>query len=566
MQLIKKNKPIIILSILAVIFFFIYSFLIFGNSAAKFTWPDETANYFFIQNYIEHSTFKASEPLNNIAAGIIKPRSFNVYQGNLVPGSFLGLLLVYGVIGKIFGLALVKFLTPLLAVLAGLFFYKILLKIFRPNIAFLSAILFFINPAWWYYANFAFLPNIAFLSFLIIGIYFLLEIGKDSKRNNYLFIGLGAFFIGLALTIRTNEFLWVFGILLLLSLVYHKKVRWQYVFLFLAVCFLVFLPVFCCNQATYGDYLSFGYLRLEQGEDLIGQLPAEFQASSSKFFNFIKFLALPFGLHPNFIINNFYNYYLSLFWWLFTPAVLGIFCLIKNYQKKEKAILFLIFLGTSLYLFVYYGSWQFEDHFTLFLNKMGTSYVRYFLPVYILSLPFAAVFYASLVKWLKNKKAGILLSLFLILSFIYFSVNLVYLSGNDNLIKVKQTIRDYAIISQKVIDLTEENAIIISERSDKIFFPERKVIGRWYFDDLDYWLNLLYAGVPLYYYAYEDDDYMEELNEEAYYYGFEFADKIGITAKEKLYKIKILDYENFYYDYDYEYDEAYDYYDYYEIY
>ena len=163
----------LILVIIGIIFFFIYSFLIFGNSASKFTWPDETANYFFIKNYIGHSNFSVAEPLNQIAANIVKPRSFNVYQGNLVPGSFLGMLLIYGLIGKIVQIGLIKFLTPLLAVLAGLFFYKILLKIFDPKIAFISTLLFYINPAWWYYANLSMLPNISFLTFFIIGIYFL---------------------------------------------------------------------------------------------------------------------------------------------------------------------------------------------------------------------------------------------------------------------------------------------------------------------------------------------------------------------------------------------------------
>ncbi len=147
------------LIILAIIFFFIYSILIYGNNLSKFTWPDETANYFFINNYIEHSNFSAPEPINEIAGNIIKPRSFNIYQGNLVPGSFLGMPLIYGLIGKITGINLIKYLTPLLAVLAGLFFYKILLKVFTPKIAFFSSILFYINPAWWYYASFSMLPN-----------------------------------------------------------------------------------------------------------------------------------------------------------------------------------------------------------------------------------------------------------------------------------------------------------------------------------------------------------------------------------------------------------------------
>ncbi len=543
-----KNQ-FIVLVILGIIFFFIYSFLIFGNTGNHFTWPDETANYFFIKNYIEHSNFSVAEPLNEIAGNLVKPRSFNVYQGNLVPGSFLGLLLIYGLIGKVIGLGLVKFLTPLLAVLAGLLFYKILLKIFKPKIAFLSALLFFINPAWWYYANFTFLPNIAFLSFLIIGIYFLIELDKGKKQNNYLFLILGSFFVALALIIRTNEFLWILGILLLLLIVYFKKVKWQYILLFLVVCILVFLPIFYYNQMTYDNYLSFGYLRLDQGNDLISQLPTEFQTSHSQFFNFIQFIVLPFGLHPQLFFSNFYNYCLVLFWWLFIPAVLGIFFFLQNYHKKNKAVFFLIFLAVSFYLIVYYGSWQFADQLTAQLNKIGISYVRYWLPIYILSLPLISIFYLHLIQWLKNKKIKILLNLLFISTLIYFTINLTYLAGNDNLIKIKQNIQAYNEINQKVTNLTEDNAVIISQRSDKIFFPERKVVGRFvYYDDFDYWQNLLDAGVPLYYYAYEGYSYVDDLDYDLFDYGMQLIYVASFTAREDLYKIEFVPYEELDYE------------------
>ena len=532
-----------ILVILGIIFFFIYSFLIFGNSLAKFTWPDETANYFFIKNYIEHSNFSVPEPLNEIGGNLIKPRSFNVYQGNLVPGSFLGLLLIYGLIGKIVGLGLVQFLTPLLAILAGLFFYKLMLKVFDAKIAFISSLLFFINPAWWYYANFSMLPNIAFLSFLIIGLYFLTQLDKEKKQKNWLWVILGAFFIGLALIIRTNEFLWILGSLIFLAICYFRKIKWQYLILFLVVISLVFVPIFYYNNLTYGHPLSFGYLRLENGQSLTSQLPTEFKASQSNALNFVKFLILPFGLHPQTILKNLYNYYFLLFWWLFLGAVWGGFIFIKDYQDKKHGIYFLLGLGISLYLLVYYGSWSFADQLTLALNKIGISYVRYFLPIYILSLPLAAIFLNSLPVLFKNKKVKILLSLFLALIFLGCSISVVYLAGNDNLIKIKENIADYININKKVIALTENNSVIISQRSDKIFFPERKVIGKWGAGDFETWLKLLDAGVPLYYFATESVDYLDELNSSLFEYDLALTTETQIQGDNYLYKIEGINYE-----------------------
>jgi len=537
-----KNSHFVILCTIGIIFFFIYSFLIFGNSLAKFTWPDETANYFFIKNYIEHSNFSVVEPLNEIGSDLIKPRSFNVYNHNLVPGSFLGLLLIYGLIGKIVGLGLVQFLTPLLAILAGLFFYKLMLKVFDAKIAFISSLLFFINPAWWYYANFAMLPNISFITFILIGLYFLLKVDRDKEQKNWLWVILGAFFIGLALIIRTNEFLWILGSLMFLAICYFRKIKWQYLILFLAMMLLVFVPIFYYNQATYGHPLSFGYLRLENGQNLTSQLPTEFKTSQSNALNFVKFLILPFGLHPQTILKNLYNYYFLLFWWLFLGAVWGGFIFIKDYQDKKHGIYFLLGLGISLYLLIYYGSWSFVDQLTLALNKIGISYVRYFLPIYILSLPLVAIFLNSLPALFKNKKIKILLSLFLALIFLGFSINVVYLAGNDNLLKIKQYIKNYSEFNKKVVGLTENDAVIISQRSDKIFFPERKVIGKWDINDFETWFNLVDAGVPLYYFATESVDYLDELNSNLFEYDLELTTETQIQGDNYLYKIEEINY------------------------
>jgi hypothetical protein len=544
MNLNLKNKPILIVALLAVIFFFIYSFLNFSNPTPHFTWPDETANYFFINNFIHYSSFSVPEPLNSMAGELIKPRSFNVYQGNMVPGSFLGMLLIYGLIGKIVGIGLVKFLTPLLAAIAGLFFYKILLRVFDSKIAFISTLLFYLNPAWWYYANFAMLPNIAFLTFLLIGIYWLLKIDKNIKQLNYLWVVLGAFFVGLALTIRTNELLWILGILALLLIVYKQKIKWQYVVIFGAILILLFVPIFYYNQVTYGNYLSFGYLRLSNGDNLADQLPTEFKSASSDLINLVKFVVLPFGVNPTQILVNLYKYAVRLFWWQALLAVVGMFIFLKKYQSKTQATYFLIAFCVTLYLGVYYGSWVFADQLTLTLNKLGISYVRYFLPIYILGLPFVAIASVYFVNLFKNYKIRILTAIFLALMIIGFSLTTLFLSGEDNLVKTSLYLNSYKDINETVLAATPANAVIISQRSDKIFFPERRVMGRWQAKDFQYWATLLDGNIPLYYYAYESEDFISKLDNELSYYSMELAAKTEITDKEALYKIDWIPYED----------------------
>lgn len=540
---IKSNKYWLIILGLGLIFAFIYSYLALANNGPRFTWPDETANYFFIENYIAHNSFSVAEPLNQLAGNLLRPRSFNVYQGRLVPGSFLGLLLIYGLLGKICGFGLVLFITPLLAALAGPFFYQLLLKVFRTEIAFLSTILFYLHPVWWYYANFSMLPNIAFVAFLIIGFYFLLSLDQHNLKNNLLFSALAGFFIGLALLIRTNEFVWVLSVLTVLTLVYWRQLRWSYIVAFVLPLALVFLPVLYFNQTTYGNFLSFGYLRLEQGSGLASQLPSEFAGQHNHVLGLLKFIFIPFGLHPGNILTVAQSYILNLTWWLTLPAIWGVFVLIKRYKKQPKAVYLLSTVLVTSFLLVYYGSWIFEDQMTLRLNQLGISYVRYLLPVYILSLPFCSLFFLEIVGWLKNIRLKIVFFGFLLVSCLFFSLQLVYFSGNDNLPAIKNNIAGYNLINKKIIELTAPNAVIISQRSDKIFFPERRVISKWTALEYNYWINLLSDCVPLYYYAFEGPDYMAELNSGLnYYYGLTLGEEVRITAKESLYKIEFIKY------------------------
>lgn len=171
----KNNYQIFCLVVLALIFFFFYSWLSLATPL-KFNSPDETANYFFIKQFVSTGEPRFLEPLNSDFGGIFHPRSTNVAGGFIVPGSFLGLILIYGCIAKIVGLWLVPYLTSLISVIAVLFFYGIVKKIFSDKIAFISALLFFLHPAIFYYASRGLFNNLLFLDLFIIGFYYLLNL------------------------------------------------------------------------------------------------------------------------------------------------------------------------------------------------------------------------------------------------------------------------------------------------------------------------------------------------------------------------------------------------------
>ncbi|MFH1188112.1 MAG: glycosyltransferase family 39 protein, partial [bacterium] len=163
---IKCNKKTLI--IIAVFFVFAYSILAF-KSGNVFNSPDENANYFFSNLFVNESRLDYPLPENS---DIIHPRSMTVASQKIVPQSFLGMPLIYGFLGKIFGSNAIIFFTPVIAAISVLFFYEIIKKIFNEKIAFLSGILVFIHPAFWYYSTHSMYHNVLFVSFLIMGVYF----------------------------------------------------------------------------------------------------------------------------------------------------------------------------------------------------------------------------------------------------------------------------------------------------------------------------------------------------------------------------------------------------------
>jgi hypothetical protein len=495
----KNNYRIFCLVFLALIFFFFYSWLSL-TTPLKFNSPDETANYFFIKQFVLTGEPKYLEPLNFDFGGIFHPRSTNVAGGFIVPGSFLGLILIYGCIAKIVGLWLVPYLTPLISVIAVLFFYGIIKKVFSAKIAFISALLFFLHPAIFYYASRGLFNNLLFLDLFIIGFYYLLNLKAVGWRAI-----LAGLLIGLALVTRPVEVLWVGPILLVLFLLYHKNINWRGLILFILTLILTLLPILYYNQVLYGSPWATGYtVQSSVGavESLVNPEIAQRKLTIP--------IILPFGFGPRTILKNFYHYGIELFWWLTISAVIGFLMILKNYKKilKEQKLFLYFFSFLFLFLMVYYGSWQTYDNLTPGRYTMGDSHIRYWLPLYVFSLPFVSLFLLKLASIFPDSRLKKALTGLLFLSFFLLSFNTLFFRDEESLLAVKNNLLEYEKISNQVFNLTEPDSAIITERSDKIFFPERKIITIFNFD-----FQALIKKTPVYYYTYTGDEDIQKLKD-----------------------------------------------------
>src|SRR3989344_1378680 len=218
------QKMTLLVTIISIAFFTLYAWLatpvsVEVSTSYRFDWPDETANYFWIQHYAKTGQLVIEEPLNLAADNQIHPRSFNVRpDGSLVPGSFLGLILFYGWISKLLGSWIILYLTPFFGVLGVLAFYGIIRRLFDDQVGLLTTILILIHPAWWYYSATTLLPNVTFLSLVTVGAYFLY---RREALNFWGALGSGLAF-GLALAVRPAEIVWV-GLVVLVSVGYGWK-------------------------------------------------------------------------------------------------------------------------------------------------------------------------------------------------------------------------------------------------------------------------------------------------------------------------------------------------------
>ena len=513
----KIQSNAIFLSFFVLLFLF-YSFLAF-KSPGKFTSPDETANFYFIKQFAGNLSFKVAEPLNGTAP-IVAPRSIMVQKDGLAPGSFLGMPLFYGIVGWFFGQWIILFLTPLFSVIAVFVFYKLINIIFDRRTALISAGLMAIHPAFWYYTARGMFHNAFFLDLLIIGFYFFtktLTQKVTSYRLQVTSYFLAGLFIGGAVAVRTSEVIWIAVLLLAVVIIFRKLIDWRIgIWIALIGMIISMIPILHQNQKLYGSALTFSYtVGAERAEVAVKAADKAFGSANiiAKTFDNISGLIekaiFPFGIHWDNIFANLWNYGIWLVWSFALLTLFGLITLgkkvsvsllvwlkvfVHRYFTKMKphndtsrenhnpqSVYFFLYLFLSIYLILYYGSWKISD------NVLGQdavsleqSYARYWLPLYVFGLPFAAYFLNVIFKIWENKfravqRNGLIwLAVFLLFN---FSVSSAVLERNVGLAKIRENTVEYKEVADKAKRLIESNAIIAAGKADKVFFPEFKVIA-----------------------------------------------------------------------------------------
>lgn len=575
MKKISKKKLIAIsrwaaLIILAVCFFIgtaSYNKYIHDDNFVKWASPDATANYIFTKLYSETGEISLFEKYNLYFSDLLHPRSIRSDNGMLKPVSFLGIIIIYGKIASVFGYKIIPYLTPLFASAAIIFYHLLIKEIFGKRNAFISTFLMFCFPPLIYFSARSMFHNVLFVSLLIFGIYFGVIMTKKRKGwKKYLSLLFAAFSgagIGLAIITRTSELLWLGPVLLILWIFNLRKIGIIKLVIFICSMSLAVMPVIYWNQILYASPFSGGYPEMNKAifdiskasSDLVKTTVHGQTSYIGELLNKIKDSIFHFGFNGKQSLKMFFYYFVEMFSFLFFTSLLGVILFLQRIYKWEKKhfVYFLALITLSSILVLYYGSWEFYDNPDKASHTIGNSYTRYWLPMYLGLIPFTSYFLIKITRAIFPKKGSKKkeekeevgdnvfyklgkskfstyltkkhfgppkrkmlinsLRVLIVATVVYFSISFVLYGSEEGLIY--SAIKNEATKEEwvKVMDLTETNAVIITQYHDKLFFPDRKVVVGLFNDDrMNQQYSKMVDFMPVYYYNFtfpqKDFDYL----------------------------------------------------------
>ncbi len=508
-----------------------YSFLAF-KAGCKFYSPDETANFIFTKSFITNSSLLVEVPLNKEVKNVIFPRSVNVLSGNFVPMSFLGLPLLFGLIGKLLGVGSIIFLTPLFSLVTVYLLFILIKELFNKSIALLSSLLVLFNPIFWYLAGKSMLHNNLFILFLILGLLLLLWANKKQLISLYV---VSALCFGASLWVRTSEFFWVCLLLLIFCIVNRKSISWGQ-FLTFSIGFVAMLGLLLLiNFETYGHIFTSGYASLDS-------------AANQPTKSLLMQVVFPLGFNLKNILFHVWEYFVKYLWFLLFPAIWGFISMRTIIESQAKKFYMLATAIISVYLTISYGSyWPWGEYGqpsdpTILI---GSPHLRYWLPIFIFLTPFLAYSLIELLPRLliKSKRLSFIPATIFLVFLIVFSTNSVFFNRQEGFLKIAQDIQDFQPRIEKISKVTPaDSIIIIPDWADRIFFPERLVIHslgdkRIYGGDAYAEVAKLVKLKPVFYYSADSPADIETLQQKLSGYKLQVNYVDEVYKGEKIYQI-----------------------------
>jgi hypothetical protein len=434
--------------------------------------PDETANIVSAINFADTGSFSFNSEITQKFIWA-HPRSFVfVPETNMVaPIGFLGMPFILSFIYKFFGLLGVNFFAPLLALITLFPLWRLMPKTWSSPVKLMSIIIWMSLPTIILYTNRGAFPQLTQLC-LIVWTWFLITLPLQTKTRawlNKIHLPVAGSLSAIALMIRPVEAIWILPVIVFAFLYKYNnttqqsKVSIRNLVLFL-VPFVFFLIIGAKLGAdTYGKWFVSGY-QIRPEVTQISEVDKIATSATVSFFD-----TLPFGFHPRNIWWNFKNYYGGL---LFPWSILLFGSLLILYKEKfwknDYLWPIIAMAWSAAVLIIFYGNGIYQDHVRLNEISIGNSFLRYTLPLTIPIALSAGFIFARLWKHWSLKILAICLTVGLSTYGIWIANG----SSDESLISAEQELISYSNVRKAAAKHFPESGIVISDRSDKIFFPK----------------------------------------------------------------------------------------------
>ncbi len=456
--------------------------------------PDETANIVSAVSYARQGAFGLQSEYTERFLWLT-PRSFVFVPEtkSIAPVGFLGMPLLLSMVYKLSGYLGLGFFVPIFAFFTIFALWHILPKQWPDSIKLMTSVIWMSFPTVIIYTNRGVFPQMTQLC-LLIWVWYL--VNQERKKITYPIAGL---FAGLALAIRPLEAVWIIPTIIFAFL--HRRnnlntnverqtsnvkrpsseasakecrklvdVR-RLTFdmgLFIIPLILILLFTAKLGADTYGNWFVSGYqVRPEIVAGIAAGDGAEgMDATYSRNVGLLD--SLPFGIHPRNVLWNVKNYFGIMLW----PWMLVLFASLyflykeKSWKSSNKwGIMALVWSFCAVTVF--YGNGIYQDHVKLNQISVGNSFLRYTVPA---SIVFALAFGHLLSKMMRLwtiKILGYCLAVCLIMFGVWSAVE----RDDEGIAANERELIAYQQIRQASAKSLGQNAIVLSDRSDKIFFP-----------------------------------------------------------------------------------------------
>jgi len=512
-------------ALLMAVFFLAYAYLPL-TAPHLFNSPDEMSNHYFSSLFSDVSELWRFESINIYADGRMHPRSVKVVDLFLVPGGFIGMPVLFGSIAKVFGDGVIVYLTPLFALLAVIAWGVLVGMIFSGSgkgkgktvftsegvrIGLVASLLLLSNPAWWYTTARTMMPNVLFVSLLLVAVtaYFVRPIdrvfrwkwGEAYSRLRILDFVIAGVCLALALTVRPSELPWVLMSAAVIGIIYRKSIPVLGSVITAVSGVVTAAPILLLHHSAYGSIFSSGY-----GEAL-GGIPAQIASGGigMRLLGPLQPYLFPLGFAPRTALQVFFTYGVGFFWWWSLAVGVSAVVLLLHRDAKKKAHRSVRSLGwvaavTSVWLILFYGSWIVRDNPDPDAVTIGSSYFRYWLPLFVLSTAVVARAIVVSADRLKGRMRTLSVPA-IITVFAVMSAYVVFTSPQEGLFAVRENLIRYEGEVDVVLAATEEDALIVVDRADKLLFPARRVMYPLRDDETYTTLGKLKDSAPLYYFG-----------------------------------------------------------------